>query len=76
MGLFNSFKSSPEESTRTQQPTWDPDTIAMQQPSSPPAPTIERVVIEQPQNKQRQLRGGGEGADCCCGLYVRWSSLL
>jgi hypothetical protein len=48
MGLFNSFKSSPEESTRTQQPTWDPDTIAMQQPSSPPAPTIERVVIEQP----------------------------
>ncbi|KAF7596715.1 hypothetical protein BBP40_000143 [Aspergillus hancockii] len=71
MGLFNFFKSSKEESSPTQQPTWNPDTIAMQQPSSPPAPTTGRVITEQPKtqgHKQMKLRGGGEGADCCCGL--------
>lgn len=49
MGLFSWFKSSKEESApQTQQPTWDPNTLTMQQPSSPAAPTTERVVTEQP----------------------------
>ncbi|OGM45918.1 hypothetical protein ABOM_006055 [Aspergillus bombycis] len=48
MGLFDFFKSSKDESPRTQQPTWDPNTMTMQQPSSPPAPIVDRAVSEQP----------------------------
>lgn len=48
MGLFDFFKSSKEESPRTQQPTWDPNTMTMQQPASPPAPMVDRTVSEQP----------------------------
>ncbi|KAL4889523.1 hypothetical protein BDV59DRAFT_205193 [Aspergillus ambiguus] len=73
MGIFTWFKSSKEESApKTQQPTWDPNTLTMQQPSSPAAPTTERVVTEQPEqtnqeNMQMKLRGGGAG-DVCCGV--------
>ncbi|KAB8208685.1 hypothetical protein BDV34DRAFT_222364 [Aspergillus parasiticus] len=65
MGLFDFFKSSKEESPRTQEPIWDPNTMTMQQPSSPSAPVVDRAVSEQPE--QMQLRGGGAG-DCCCGM--------
>ncbi|KAE8166609.1 hypothetical protein BDV40DRAFT_296395 [Aspergillus tamarii] len=65
MGLFDFFKSSKEESPRTQQPTWDPNTMTMQQPASPPAPMVDRTVSEQSENMH--LRGGGAG-DCCCGM--------
>ncbi|KAF7621335.1 hypothetical protein F9C07_10375 [Aspergillus flavus] len=68
MGLFDFFKSSKEESPRTQEPTWDPNTMTMQQPSSPSAPVVDRAVSEQPNTQeQMQLRGGGAG-DCCCGI--------
>ncbi|KAF9892478.1 hypothetical protein FE257_001587 [Aspergillus nanangensis] len=63
MGLFNWFKSSTEE-PKTQQPTWDPNTVTTQQPSSPAAPSTDRVVAQQPTNQegmQMKLRGGGAG---------------
>ncbi|KAB8239230.1 uncharacterized protein BDW43DRAFT_306112 [Aspergillus alliaceus] len=72
MGLFDFFKSSKQEPPRTQEPTWDPNTLSMQQPLSPAAPTAERVVSEQPdaqENTKIQLRGGGAGD-------VRRSTLL
>lgn len=47
MGLFDWFKSSKQEDS-SQQPTWDPNTMTMTQPSSPSAPTTERVVTQQP----------------------------
>lgn len=46
--VFNWFKSSKEESSATQQPSWDANTMTMQQPSSPEAPSTERVVTQQP----------------------------
>jgi len=47
MGLFDWFKSSKQEDS-SQRPTWDPNTINMNQPSSPLAPITERVVAQQP----------------------------
>lgn len=47
MGLFDWFKSSKQEDS-SQQPTWDPNTMTMNQPSSPSAPTTECVVTQQP----------------------------
>lgn len=45
---FNFFKSAPAE-TESQEKTWDPNTVAMQQPSSPAAPSTDKgVVSEQP----------------------------
>ncbi|PYH98469.1 hypothetical protein BO71DRAFT_316372, partial [Aspergillus ellipticus CBS 707.79] len=69
--MFSWFKSSKQESA-TQQPTWDANTMTMQQPSSPEAPSTERVVTEQPNTDEAMkmnLRGGGAG-DVCCGVYV------
>ncbi|RHZ53089.1 hypothetical protein CDV55_102149 [Aspergillus turcosus] len=48
MGLFDFFKSSKDSAPSQQQPTWDPNTLTMQQPASPEAPSTERVVTEQP----------------------------
>lgn len=43
----NWFKSSNQQES-AQQPTWDPNTLTMQQPTSPQAPSTENVVTEQP----------------------------
>ncbi|PKX99485.1 uncharacterized protein P174DRAFT_437946 [Aspergillus novofumigatus IBT 16806] len=70
MGLFDFFKSSKDSAPAQQHPTWDPNTLTMQQPASPEAPSTERVVTEQPNNQEAmktQLRGGGAG-DVCCGV--------
>lgn len=91
--MFDWFKSSNKESA-TQQPTWNPNTMTMQQPSAPEAPVTEQVVTGQPvrpiqvhspwcdtgstltylqgqqETMQMNLRGGGEGEDVCCGVYV------
>ncbi|OJJ51238.1 hypothetical protein ASPZODRAFT_12077 [Penicilliopsis zonata CBS 506.65] len=69
MPFFDIFKSSPKEQ---QHQTWVPETLTMQQPSSPGAPTTERVVTEQPasqesMNSTMRLRGG-EAGDICCGM--------
>ncbi|PLB51194.1 hypothetical protein P170DRAFT_474741 [Aspergillus steynii IBT 23096] len=72
MGLFNFFKSSSnqQQEQQPQQATWDPNTLTMQQPSCPTAPSTERVVTEQPNSEQNmKLRGGGGGD-------LRWSLLL
>lgn len=45
-GIFGWFKSSKEE--RAPERKWDPKTVTMEQPTSPPAPSTERVVTEQP----------------------------
>ncbi|KAI9037859.1 uncharacterized protein KD926_011562 [Aspergillus affinis] len=71
MGLFNFFKSSStqQQEQQPQQTTWDSNTLAMQQPSCPAAPSTEGVVTEQPNSEQNmKLRGGGEGGDICCGV--------
>ncbi|GAB1200009.1 hypothetical protein APSETT444_009369 [Aspergillus pseudonomiae] len=73
---FSMFKSSKEEET-SQQPTWNPNTLTMEQPTSPAAPNQQQVVTEQPlmieQASQEQmnmnLRGGGNGGGICCGIY-------
>lgn len=45
---FNFFKSAPAE-TQGQENSWNSNTVAMQQPSSPAAPsTNQNVVSEQP----------------------------
>ncbi|KAH8429478.1 uncharacterized protein LDX57_007140 [Aspergillus melleus] len=70
MGLFNLFKSSStqQQEQQPQQTTWDPNTLTMQQPSCPAAPSTEGVVTEQPNSEQNmKLRGGG-GGDVCCGV--------
>ncbi|KAJ5938674.1 hypothetical protein N7466_001808 [Penicillium verhagenii] len=65
---FNFFKSSPAAEAECAHE--NTNTIAMQQPSSPAAPSANHVVSEQPANQeqmQMQLRGGG-GGGICCGL--------
>ncbi|KAJ5611813.1 hypothetical protein N7528_008918 [Penicillium herquei] len=51
--------------------TWDATTgnIQNQQPTSPDAPSTERVITEQPNSQENmmKLRGGGAG-DVCCGV--------
>ncbi|KAJ5666115.1 uncharacterized protein N7477_008563 [Penicillium maclennaniae] len=64
---FNLFKSSTEAETANEN-SWNSNTIAMQQPTSPAAPSTNQVVSEQPagqEQMQMQLRGGGGGGLCC-----------
>ncbi|KAJ5481189.1 hypothetical protein N7475_000001 [Penicillium sp. IBT 31633x] len=72
---FSWFKSSKEEDIP--QSTWNPNTLTMEQPSSPAAPNQEEVVTKPPNQEQMQmsLRGGGDDSgkpfiewcpcDCC-----------
>ncbi|KKK23304.1 hypothetical protein AOCH_007209 [Aspergillus ochraceoroseus] len=47
--MFNLFKSTTTEpSPRSQDHTWNPQTITMTPPSSPSAPSTEQVVTDQP----------------------------
>ncbi|KAJ5738951.1 hypothetical protein N7493_002106 [Penicillium malachiteum] len=67
---FNFFKSAPaSEANSAPENTWNSTTLAMQQPSSPAAPSANQdVVSEQPAAQEgMQLRGGG-GGDVCCGI--------
>ncbi|PWY88916.1 hypothetical protein BO70DRAFT_308865, partial [Aspergillus heteromorphus CBS 117.55] len=69
--MFSWFKSTKQQE-ESAQPTWDPNTMTMtsQQPSSPEAPSTERVITEQPNTDEAMkmnLRGGGAG-DVCCGV--------
>ncbi|OXV10910.1 hypothetical protein Egran_01329, partial [Elaphomyces granulatus] len=45
-GIFGFFKSSKEQSAPGA--TWNPDSLTIEQPRSPAAPTTERTVSEQP----------------------------
>ncbi|KAJ5542462.1 hypothetical protein N7461_008465 [Penicillium sp. DV-2018c] len=73
---FNFFKSTPTESA-TEEAKWNANTVTMQQPTSPAAPSSNKdIITEQPAGQeQMQLRGGG-GGGICCGMYLRWSRLL
>ncbi|GAB1201037.1 hypothetical protein APSETT444_010424 [Aspergillus pseudonomiae] len=66
-GLFSWFgRSNAQSSEENVQPTWDPKTLTMAQPSSPAAPTTDKVVTNQPtptEDMQLQLRGGGGPED-------------
>lgn len=44
---FNFFKSAPEAETANEN-AWNSNTVAMQQPSSPAAPSASQIVSEQP----------------------------
>ncbi|KAJ5215914.1 uncharacterized protein N7498_002321 [Penicillium cinerascens] len=62
---FNFFKSAPAAETANEN-GWNSNTVAMQQPSSPAAPSASQIVSEQPAGQeQMQLRGGGGGGLCC-----------
>ncbi|OQD75250.1 hypothetical protein PENDEC_c008G04513 [Penicillium decumbens] len=66
-GKISSWFSPKQESA----PTWDGATASVQnqQPTSPDAPSTERIVTEQPNSQENmmKLRGGGAG-DVCCGV--------
>ncbi|KAJ5585038.1 uncharacterized protein N7459_004838 [Penicillium hispanicum] len=66
-GNISSWFSSKQESAP--QKTWDAQTASVQnqQPTSPDAPSTERVVTEQPNSQENmmKLRGGGAGGVCC-----------
>ncbi|CAI7632667.1 unnamed protein product [Penicillium glandicola] len=53
----------------TPSPISDATTSTENQPISPKAPSIDRMVTDQPnsQGNMLELRGGG-GGDVCCGL--------
>ncbi|CAL5873274.1 uncharacterized protein PFLUO_LOCUS7543 [Penicillium psychrofluorescens] len=65
---FNLFSSKKESAPEA---TWDANTATVQnqQPTSPEAPSTERVITEQPNSQENmmKLRGGGAG-DICCGV--------
>ncbi|OKP13347.1 hypothetical protein PENSUB_949 [Penicillium subrubescens] len=67
--VLNWFSSSKQEPTNGA--TWDATTTSVQnqQPTSPEAPSTERVAAEQPNSQENmmKLRGGGAG-DVCCGV--------
>ncbi|KAJ9489575.1 hypothetical protein VN97_g3708 [Penicillium thymicola] len=67
--MFGWFKSS-NESKPTQEPTWNAATTAMEQPSNAEAMSSNNVVSQQPcpESMKMELRGGGEGAEVCCGV--------
>ncbi|PYI01886.1 hypothetical protein BO78DRAFT_326486 [Aspergillus sclerotiicarbonarius CBS 121057] len=48
---------------------WDPETVTMQQPASPenPRSDINSGIYDA---TEMGLRGGGEGEEVCCGVYV------
>lgn len=51
MGFLNWLKSSNRDESPSQREkpiTWDPNTLTMQQPAIPAAPTTEPVVAQQP----------------------------
>ncbi|KAF3385497.1 hypothetical protein F1880_002933 [Penicillium rolfsii] len=67
--VLNWFSSPKQESSNGA--TWNATTASVQnqQPTSPEAPSTERVVSEQPNTQEHmmKLRGGGAG-DVCCGV--------
>ncbi|KAJ9488943.1 hypothetical protein VN97_g4351 [Penicillium thymicola] len=67
--LFSILKSSRQEAASQQHHLGG---MTKQKFSSPPSPVTGRVIDQQPsapdQMQQLQLRGGGEGADICCGV--------
>ncbi|GAD97513.1 conserved hypothetical protein [Paecilomyces variotii No. 5] len=68
-GAFSWFKSSKQETAPER--TWNPNTMTAEQPTSPAAPTTERVVTEQPGSQEQmsmQMRGGAGCGDVCCGV--------
>ncbi|KAF7587447.1 hypothetical protein BBP40_007218 [Aspergillus hancockii] len=75
MQLFNWLFKSPKESCapQTNEPIWDPNTLTMQQPSSPQGPTTDRADAERSQNTNGSmevgLRGGGGGGVCWFALF-------
>ncbi|KAJ5803525.1 uncharacterized protein N7503_005975 [Penicillium pulvis] len=49
---------------------WDANTVTMQQPNSPAAPSMNQTVTEQPGGVESMgvhMRGG-DGGDLCCGI--------
>ncbi|KAJ5746648.1 hypothetical protein N7520_011830 [Penicillium odoratum] len=46
---------------------WDANTVTMQQPNSPAAPSMNQTITQQPGTESAavQMRGGG---DFCCGV--------
>lgn len=56
---FNFFKSAPAESESAPENQWNANTVAMQQPSSPAAPsTNQQVVSEQPVSTKKIQESG------------------
>ncbi|KAJ5782514.1 hypothetical protein N7457_004288 [Penicillium paradoxum] len=64
-GIFSWF--SPKEPTP--KTTSNPPTTEKNQPISPQAPSIDRIMTEEPTSQEQpmKLRGGGAG-DVCCGV--------
>ncbi|PWY75234.1 hypothetical protein BO94DRAFT_474076 [Aspergillus sclerotioniger CBS 115572] len=53
------FRPSAQE--QVQELSWDPLTLTMKQPQSPPAPTTDNIVTDQPvpgEEMELRLRGG------------------
>ncbi|KAJ5263126.1 uncharacterized protein N7525_008462 [Penicillium rubens] len=68
--LFSILKSSRQQAAARQHHF---EGMTKQKSSSPPSP-VAKVIYQQPdapdQMQQLHLRGGGEGADICCGVSV------
>ncbi|PYH42152.1 uncharacterized protein BP01DRAFT_385817 [Aspergillus saccharolyticus JOP 1030-1] len=52
---------------RTQEHTWDPKTVTMQQPVSPQTLPAE-VPTTAAESGELSMRGGGEAGNVCCGV--------
>ncbi|EPS32829.1 hypothetical protein PDE_07789 [Penicillium oxalicum 114-2] len=71
-GFFNWFSnSSAQQEPTTNAAAWDLSmaSVQTQQPTSPEAPSTDRVATEQSSSQENamKLRGGGAG-DVCCGV--------
>jgi hypothetical protein len=69
-GFFGLFKSSQqEEEPRTQQPTWNATTMAMEQPANY-AGSQQTTSQSSQEEQQMKLRGGAGCFDVCCGCFA------
>ncbi|GAQ45526.1 unnamed protein product [Aspergillus niger] len=69
MNLFD-FILMPFGKAPTSQPqshVWDPETVTMQQPTAPEAPST-KTPTTAPESSDVNLRGGGEAGEVCCGV--------
>ncbi|KAI2813984.1 hypothetical protein CBS115989_8940 [Aspergillus niger] len=69
--ILTPFGSSP--TPEPQNHIWDPETVTMQQPTAPEAPST-KIPAAAPGSTEVSMRGGGEAGEVCCGVFFPTST--
>ncbi|KAJ5697278.1 hypothetical protein N7488_010962 [Penicillium malachiteum] len=68
--MFDAIKNWFQPAQAPIENKWDGNTVTMQQPNSPEAPSMNQTITEQPSGPEGMSvhMRGGDGGDICCGM--------